>query len=107
MGASPDGLSDEFVIEVKCPISKKTMKNYIVHGMIAEKHKAQIMLQMHATKMAKGLFSVADPDFEHNQVIHKYFIDYDKTYVDNIVQAAEDMWKQIIFPKVVACALNK
>ncbi|XP_063372595.1 uncharacterized protein LOC134660737 [Cydia amplana] len=34
-GASPDGIGDDFVVEIKCPISDKTKKNYIKNGQIS------------------------------------------------------------------------
>ncbi|XP_063384862.1 uncharacterized protein LOC134670968 [Cydia fagiglandana] len=33
-GASPDGIGDDFVVEIKCPISDKTKKTYIKDGQI-------------------------------------------------------------------------
>ncbi|XP_063372526.1 uncharacterized protein LOC134660677 [Cydia amplana] len=33
-GASPDGIGDDFVVEIKCPISDKTKKNYIKNGQV-------------------------------------------------------------------------
>lgn len=48
-GASPDALGTDYVVEVKCPISKKTMKNYINNSEITKKYKAQVQLQMLAS----------------------------------------------------------
>lgn len=104
IGVSPDGLCDNFVVEVKCPISEKTMKNYIKDGELQEKFKAQIMIQMHAAKKLKGLFCVADPTFEQSKTIHKYWVEYDSAYVQNLLKSAENFWKQFIFEKVVDSA---
>lgn len=61
-GASPDAMGDDFVVEVKCPKYEKTLAHYISNGNITAKCKAQIHLQMLATKTKKGLFCVADPE---------------------------------------------
>uniref|UniRef100_A0A2H1VS56 SFRICE_025182 n=1 Tax=Spodoptera frugiperda TaxID=7108 RepID=A0A2H1VS56_SPOFR len=50
IGVSPDGICSDFVIEVKCPISENTIKKYVRDGVLCEKYKAQIMVQMHAAK---------------------------------------------------------
>ncbi|KAJ8915458.1 hypothetical protein NQ315_003221 [Exocentrus adspersus] len=63
-GASPDAITDEFVVEIKCPTKEKTVTNYIKNNQIVNKYKAQIHLQMLATEKKKGLFCVADPNFE-------------------------------------------
>lgn len=59
-GASPDALSDEFVVEIKCPSTAKTVKNYIKDDIINNKFKAQIQLQMHLFNKKRGIFCVAD-----------------------------------------------
>lgn len=53
-GASPDGISKNFVIEIKCPISQKTMNNYVRDGEITKKYMAQIQLQMLFAEKKKG-----------------------------------------------------
>ncbi|KAJ8913990.1 hypothetical protein NQ315_008982 [Exocentrus adspersus] len=63
-GASPDAIIDNFVVEIKCPTKEKTVTNYIKSNQIVNKYKAQIHLQMLATEKKKGLFCVADPNFE-------------------------------------------
>ncbi|XP_048484644.1 uncharacterized protein LOC125490211 [Plutella xylostella] len=77
IGASPDGLTEEFVIEIKCPFKERTIKNYITeNNLVKDKFKSQIMLQMHATQRIKGLFCVADPNYEHNKKIIKIWVSF-------------------------------
>lgn len=45
-GASPDAISKDFVVEIKCPSTTKTVTIYIKDGVISNKCKAQIQLQM-------------------------------------------------------------
>ncbi|GBN31468.1 hypothetical protein AVEN_211393-1 [Araneus ventricosus] len=60
--ASPDALADNFIVEVKCPISESTMIKYFKDGMPVDKHFAQMQLQMLFVRKLKGLFCVAHPD---------------------------------------------
>lgn len=43
MGASPDGISDDYVVEIKCPTTENTSNKYS-QGKIQERYKAQIQL---------------------------------------------------------------
>ncbi|XP_050560327.1 uncharacterized protein LOC118268450 [Spodoptera frugiperda] len=104
IGVSPDGICSDFVIEIKCPISENTIKNYVRDGILGEKYKAQIMVQMHAAKKLKGLFCIADPTFEQTKLLHKYWVDYDKKYVTGLLDRAEEFWKQFIFKTVLQSA---
>ncbi|XP_047031864.1 uncharacterized protein LOC124638799 [Helicoverpa zea] len=104
IGVSPDGICKDFVIEIKCSISDKTMKSYVRDGELYEKYKAQIMLQMHAAKKLKGLFCIADPSFEQTKLLHKYWVDYDEKHVTYLLGAAEEFWKQFIFNSVLQSA---
>lgn len=63
-GASPEAISQEYVVEVKCPSSDKQIKNYMKQGEITNKFKAQVHSQMLCTGKQKALFCVAEPDFE-------------------------------------------
>ncbi|GBO08675.1 hypothetical protein AVEN_13645-1 [Araneus ventricosus] len=42
----PDASSDDFIVEVKCPMSESTMTKYFKDGVPADKHLAQMQLQM-------------------------------------------------------------
>lgn len=101
-GASSDGLSEVYVVEVKCPGSEKTFKNYVSeNGEIKPKFKAQIMMQMFATKKKKGLFCVADPEFEKNNVVNVFPIDFDEKFIMPLILDAIDFWKENIFEKLL------
>ncbi|XP_046142526.1 uncharacterized protein LOC114882098 [Osmia bicornis bicornis] len=45
LGASPDAMGEDFVVEVKCPGSDKTFSQYIANNEITSKYKAQIQIQ--------------------------------------------------------------
>ncbi|KAL0839251.1 hypothetical protein ABMA28_016013 [Loxostege sticticalis] len=104
IGASPDGITDTYVVEIKCPCKESTLKNYINNNYeIMDKYKAQIMLQMHATKKQKGLFCIADPKFEQNKKVNKIWVQYDEKYTLKLIEEAEKFWKQFIFNNIIEC----
>nr|XP_049698250.1 uncharacterized protein LOC126055020 [Helicoverpa armigera]XP_049703640.1 uncharacterized protein LOC126056088 [Helicoverpa armigera] len=104
LGASPDGIGEDFVVEVKCPSSEKAIETYIKNDVITEKFKTQIMCQMMACKKNKGLFCVADPLFETTKNIHVVWVDYDEVYIRDIIKKAEVFWSTFIFPKLLESA---
>lgn len=72
LGASPDGVSDKYVVEIKCLLKQETLKNYLKsNGKINPKCQVQIHLQMLFCKKDKGLFCIADPNFETNNEVKK------------------------------------
>ncbi|XP_063384368.1 uncharacterized protein LOC134670471, partial [Cydia fagiglandana] len=101
IGASPDGVTSDFVIEVKCPTTRKTMLNYVKNNTVCKKFQAQVQLQVCAIKKTRGLFCVADPQFETNHKIYKYWIKYDKVYTDELLLSAEKFWKENIFVTIL------
>lgn len=100
-GASPDGISDEYVLEVKCPSSSKTYNNYVNNGIVNVKYLSQIYLQMVLCKKQKGLFCVADPNFEENNKVNIFEVYLDRICIDFVIKNALLFWKKAIFPKLV------
>lgn len=51
MGASPDGESSVYSIEIKCPTSEKAIGRYVSAGnKVTAKYMTQVQLQMHFSK---------------------------------------------------------
>ncbi|KAJ8674903.1 hypothetical protein QAD02_019541 [Eretmocerus hayati] len=98
IGASPDGIGTDYTLEIKCPTSEETFKNYVQDGKITNKYKGQMMLQMLVCNKKKGLFCVADWNFEQNHKIHQYWIDYDEKFTHDLVGQATTFWKNNIYP---------
>nr|CAH7761146.1 unnamed protein product [Callosobruchus chinensis] len=69
VGVSPDGITDEFVIEVKCPSKNKNFKNYICNGAPRKKIMAQIQLQMYFMGKKEDIFCIAHDNFESTDVL--------------------------------------
>lgn len=101
-GASPDGINDQYVIEIKCPSSTETMKSYLrENGSLGPKCLAQIQLQMLLTGRKKGLFCVALPDFEKTQKVQIVEVFYDAIFMNDLLNRATSFWKAAIFPKLL------
>ena len=68
-GASPDGISDKYVLEIKSPLSDRALPNYFTkdRNQPSKKYLAQIQMQMHMSGRKRGYYCVASPDFEKNQ----------------------------------------
>lgn len=81
-GASPDSISEDYVIEIKCPKSVKTRANYVNgSGIVQPKYNAQIQLQMLLCGRKKGLFCVASPSFESDGKVDVIEVDYDDVFI--------------------------
>lgn len=98
--ASPDGIAEDFVVEIKCPATPKTHAEYINVNTLQPKYYAQIQLQMHITKKERALLGVADLQFERNKKVTKVWIDYDKNYVNSLIEDAHEFWIEAIYPQL-------
>ena len=102
-GASPDAVSEEYVIEVKCPTSAHTKTHYVkTNGNVTEKVLAQVHLQMLLCRKMKALLCVASPDFETSREVQVVEIDYFPQFIHEMIRKADDFWKTFIFPKLVS-----
>ena len=100
-GASPDGINDKFVVEIKCPKTQKTRLSYIgVSGNISQKCQAQIQLQMFLSNRSLALFCVADPEFESNKKVEIREVKLDEDYVKNLMCNASEFWCKAVWPKL-------
>jgi hypothetical protein len=102
LGASPDAISDSFVVEVKCPTNQKSMKNYTTNGAPTSKCMGQIQLQMYMTDKKEGVFCVADPEFEANKKVSVMKVKYDQTFIENLIENANSFWQSSIFPRLMS-----
>lgn len=98
LGASPDAIGNDFIIEVKCPSSLKAFDHFLPNGKINKKCKAQINMQMFATGKRRGLFCVADPNFENSRQVTVVWENYDGNFTKSIIEHAIAFWKDYIFP---------
>lgn len=97
-GASPDGMTDDHIFEIKCPSKVKTFTNYIDNGVPKEKVFFQMQLQMAMSGRTKGILIVADPNFEKNKKYTEVEVLLDKEKLDDVVGKCKRFWENTIFP---------
>lgn len=100
-GASPDGITPDYVVEVKCPTKDRTVTSYITDGVMKPKFFAQIQLQMLFCKKNKGLFCVASPNFETNSEVTILEVEFDEDFCKKIMDRASEFWEKAIFPQLM------
>lgn len=98
IAASPDGKTKDAVIEIKCPTTAKATDTYVKNGVITEKCRAQVQLQMYATGLNKCYFCVADSNFEDTKNVDIILVTYDSDYVNNLIQKLTVFWKTNVYP---------
>ena len=98
IAASPDGIANDIIVEIKCPSKAKSMDKYLKNGVISEKCKAQVQIQMYAAGVKKCYFCVADSKFEENETVDIHLINYDDDYVKKLIKKLFDFWKSNIHP---------
>ena len=97
--ASPDALGTDYVVEIECPDSERCVKDYVCNGQITDRYKAQLLLQMLAANVKKGLFYVADPTFgKNNNIAHMLWFDYNETAISELIENANEFSKTSIYP---------
>lgn len=96
--ASPDGLHEDFVLEIKCPGTANTFAQYINVDTLSKKYFAQIQLQMFITGKTKALLAVANLDFETTRRITKVWISRDEQYMETMLEQAMHFYEKAIFP---------
>ncbi|XP_046408102.1 uncharacterized protein LOC124172687 [Ischnura elegans] len=98
LAATPDGIYDDILVEVKCPINSSSFKHYLRDGAPTAKCLAQIMVQMLMLGKQKCVFAVADPAFESNEAVYHCIVDYNDDYTKHMVEKSMLFWCDVIFP---------
>ncbi|XP_072162426.1 uncharacterized protein [Bemisia tabaci] len=107
-GASPDAYLGKYIVEVKCPMSKKTYKRYFDKSgeKPAKKFRGQMQLQMFMSDYRETLFCVADPSFSKSnnsprlvKIVREQF---DPIFCDNMMSLARKFWDAHIYPRLYA-----
>lgn len=93
-GASPDGISDNFVIDEKCPSKPENVKQYVENGKPKPKYYAQIQVQM----WKNGLFRVASPNFENDSAVSIYDVCFYKETCNILFNASQLFSNNAIYP---------
>lgn len=98
IAGSPDGICQDSIIEIKCPMSAKNYKNYIKNGEPTNKYNAQMQLQMYLTGLQKGYFCVADSNYSTNKKVEILCVLFDEKYVSEFLKVLVSLWKAKVYP---------
>ncbi|RVE54880.1 hypothetical protein evm_000647 [Chilo suppressalis] len=98
-GVTPDGLTENYTIEVKCPSTEATILNYVKDNKITPKCWTQVQLQMFFSKRKMALFCIAHPNFEKSKEVDIYNVPYDDSIV-SVMNAAKKFWIDAVYPKL-------
>jgi len=75
--ASPDSYTQDYIVEVKYPLTEKSEERYInKDGSVANKFYSQMQIEMLFAKQTKGLFCMAKFDFETSKKVNLVWVDY-------------------------------
>lgn len=96
-GASPDGIDDTYIFEIKCPQKEETTTNYVRDGVIRDKVYYQMQLQMYLCDKQKGILCVADPGFEKNRLVREYEVLLDEVKLKQVLNSSQKFWENVIF----------
>ncbi|XP_046972719.1 uncharacterized protein LOC124539378 [Vanessa cardui] len=108
IAGSPDGICQDYIIEIKCPTTAKTNLNYIKDGKPTEKYYIQIQIQMYLAKLKKCIFCIADPNFTENKKIETFYVNFNEQFVINIIEnSLIPFWKKHIYPLLYQSVINK
>lgn len=102
IAASPDGICDDTVLEIKCPFKETSVATYLQNGIIQPKVRAQLQLQMWLFERPKGILCVADPKFEENGKIIFVHDEFDYDFIYNIIADANNFWIKHVLPVLIS-----
>ncbi|KAJ8721028.1 hypothetical protein PYW08_006493 [Mythimna loreyi] len=85
IAVSPDGISEQFLVEIKCPFTEETIKNYLQDGKPSKKCYAQMQLQMYVCGIKKSYFCIADSKFESNKKVNIIDVDFNEEYINTLL----------------------
>lgn len=102
IGASPDAVGPDFVVEIKCPTTKQSVRNFIFpNKRLKTKFYSQIQLQMHVKDVDHGYFVIADPDFESTNDVDIIRIEYNYDFTSKLIDDSMKFWKSTIFTELL------
>lgn len=103
IGASPDAVGPDFIVEIKCVIDDKNVKNYLDPSKksgLKTKYYYQILLQMHIRNVKYGYFVIAAGDFETSKKVTIVKVKYNKWCALRMIRWAMKFWKDHIFEEI-------
>ncbi|EDV37198.1 uncharacterized protein Dana_GF11550 [Drosophila ananassae] len=100
--ASPDGITDDHIVEIKSPKTEDEFEKYLeARESISPKYMAQIQIQMFLANVKKALYCVLSPTFETNGALHYVWVQSDPEFVASLLAMAEEFWRDIVYPRLM------
>ncbi|XP_062132546.1 uncharacterized protein LOC133843137 [Drosophila sulfurigaster albostrigata] len=101
--ASPDGITDDHIVEIKAPKTEEDFEKYLeARETIAPKYMAQIQIQMFLANVKKALYCVLSPTFETNGALHYVWVQADPEYLASLLSMADEFWKDVVYPRLLS-----
>jgi putative phage-type endonuclease len=112
-GASPDGIGNDFILEIKSPKENRSVRNYLkVDGTPTKKVMLQILLQLKLCGKKKAFLLIPDENFEQNLKYQSVQVNFDDDSCDpeqlelqalfnSSVRKAEDFFKKYMYYKMI------
>jgi hypothetical protein len=97
LGATPDGMFANTLVEVKCPQKEVNVHKYIKDGKPTPKYEAQMVVQMVMLGKKQCLYAVADPAFEENGKIFTTLVEFNDILALEILETCRNFWCNVIF----------
>lgn len=105
--ASPDGIADDHIVEIKAPRNDDEFEKYLEgKETISAKYMAQLQIQMYLANVTKALYCVLSPTFDSNGALHYVWVQADMDFVESLLSTAEDYWRDVVFPKICSIYVN-
>ena len=95
--ASPDGIGDDFVVEIKCPMYDRTVALYVKNGVASMKCFYQLQWQMFVCKKEMGYLVVADPKFETNKKIQLVTVPFAHSEATSMAEIALKFYEEFVY----------
>lgn len=102
LSATPDAIGPDCVVELKCPVSIYTVRDFIhPNNILTNRSYAEIQLQMLLNNSKIGYFCLASPDFEYSNEITIIKVDLNHDYAVEMVKRATDFWCHTAFHELL------
>ncbi|XP_013194034.2 uncharacterized protein LOC106137691 [Amyelois transitella] len=98
LAGSPDGVCEDCIVEIKCPMTEQTFVKYIKNGQPTKKCYMQIQVQMYLTGLKKCYFCVADPNFSTNSNVEIVCVTFNEDFILENIKSLVTFWETYVYP---------
>ncbi|KAF9406034.1 hypothetical protein HW555_013452, partial [Spodoptera exigua] len=98
IAVSPDGISEQFLVEIKCPFTEETIKNYLQDEETIKKMLCPNAAPNVCLWYKKSNYCIADNKFESNKKVNIIDVDFNEEYINTLLNQLLLFWKTNIYP---------